>query len=155
MVGGVSPASVQLSPCVPELLLLRLRVRLHRLLALLPAPGQQALNGVQVGDLGRRQLGLLMMSSPAFLGEVAPLVLLWRGGWHLGSAGLGRHGLQRRLLRRHLLRLLRRLVLRRLVRLEMVKCLGNSRVDSMLETRRWLRWLRREILRLAGGVLHS
>jgi len=150
MVGDISPVSIQLRPCVPELLLIRLRVRLHRLLALLPAPGQQALNGVQVGDLGRRQLGLLMMGSPALLGEVASLVLLWRGGWHLGSTGL-----QRRLLRRHLLRLLRRLVLRRLVRLEMVKCLGNSRVDSMLETRRWLRWLRREILLLAGGVLHS
>ena len=90
------------------------------------------------------------MSSPAFLGEVTPLMLLWRGGWRLGSAGL-----QERLLRRHLLRLLRRLVLRRLVRLEMVKCLSNRRVDGVLETRRWLRWLRSEILRLAGGMLHS
>ena len=150
MVGGVSPASVQLSPCVPELLLIRLPVRLHRLLALLPAPGQQALNGVQVGDLGRRQLGLLMVGSPAFLGEVAPLMLLWRGGWRLGSARL-----QRRLLRRHLLRLLQRLVLGRLVRLKVVKCLSHSRVDSVLEARRWLRKLRREVLRLAGSMLHD
>ena len=90
------------------------------------------------------------MGSPAFLGEVTPLLLLWRGSWRLWSAGL-----QRRLLRRHLLRLLQRLVLRRLVRLEMVKCLSHSRVDSVLEARRWLRKLRREILRLAGRVLHS
>ena len=133
---------VQPSPCVPELLLIRLRVHLHRLLALLPASGQQALNGVQVGGLGGRQLGRLVMGSRAFLGEVTPLLLRWRGSWRLWSAGLQR-------------RLLRRLVLRRLVRLKMVKCLSHSRVDSVLEARRWLRKLRREILRLAGRVLHS
>jgi hypothetical protein len=129
MVGGVPPASFT------GLLVVRRRIRLHGLLALLPAPGQQALDGVQVGDLGRRQLGRLVMGSPAFLGEITPLMLLRRGGRRL--------------------RLLRRLVLGRLVRLEMVRCLSNSRVDSVLETRRWLRWLRSEILRLAGGMLHS
>ena len=155
MVGGVPPASVELSPCVTGLLVVRRRIRLHGLLALLPAPGQQALNGVQVGDLGRRQLGLLMMGSPAFLGEVAPLVLLWRGGWHLGSAGLGRHGLRRRLLWRQRLRLLRLLVLGQLVRLKMMERLGHGRINSVLETRRRLRWLRREVLLLAGGMLHD
>jgi len=157
MVGDVSPASVQLSLCIPELLVVHGPVRLHGLLALLPAPGQQALNGVQVAGLGRRQLGRLVMGSPAFLREVAPLMLmlLWRGGWRLGTAGLRHHRLQRRLLRWQLLRLLGRLVLGQLVRLEMVKRLSNSRIDSVLETRRWLRRLRREVLRLAGGMLHD
>ena len=135
MIGGVPPAPVQPSPCVSGRLVVRRYVRLHGLLALLPAPGQQALDGVQVGDLGRRQLGRLVTGSPAFLGEITPLMLLRRGGRRL--------------------RLLRRLVLGRLVRLEMVKSLGNRRVDGVLETRRWLRWLRSEILRLAGGMLHS
>ena len=90
------------------------------------------------------------MGSPAFLGEVTPLLLLWRGSWCLWSAGL-----QRRLLRRRLLRLLPRLMLGRLVRLKMVKSLSHGRVDSVLEARRWLRRLRREVLRLAGRVLHS
>ena len=84
------------------------------------------------------------MGSPAFLREVAPLMLLWRGGWRLGSAGLRlrRRLLRRQLLRRQWLRLLRRLVLVRLIRLEMMECLGHGRVDSVLETRRRLRWLR-------------
>jgi len=155
MVGGVPPAPVQLSPCVSELLVVRRRIRLHRLLALLPAPGQQALDGVQVGDLGRRQLGRLVMRSPAFLGEVTPLMLLRRGGRRLGIAGLRHHGLRRRLLRGQWLRLLRRLMLVRLIRLELMERLGHGRIDSVLETRRRLRWLRGEVLRLDGRVLHS
>ena len=82
------------------------------------------------------------MGSPAFLGEVTPLMLLWRGGRRLGSARLRHHGLRRRLLRRQWLRLLRWLVLMRLIRLEMMECLGHGCVDSVLETRRRLRWLR-------------
>ena len=85
------------------------------------------------------------MGSPAFLGEVTPLLLLWRGSWCLWSAGL----------QRRLLRLLQRLMLGRLVRLEVLKSLSHSRVDRVLEARRWLRRLRREVLRLAGRVLHS
>jgi hypothetical protein len=59
-----------------------------------------------------------VVGSPAFLGEVTPLMLLWR-----------------------------------LVRLEIMDLFLVD--DSVLETRGWLRWLRREILRLAGRVLHS
>ena len=129
MVGGVPPAPVPLSS---KFLVVRRRIRLHGLQALLPAPGQQTLDGVQVGGLGGGQLGRLVMGSPAFLGEVTPLLLLWRGSW-----------------------LLRRLMLGRLVRLEVLKSLSHSRVDSVLEARRWLRRLRREVLRLAGRVLHS
>jgi len=47
------------------------------------------------------------MSDPAFLGEVTPLMLLWR-----------------------------------LVRLELMERLGLGRIDSVLETRRRLRWVR-------------
>ena len=81
--------------------------------------------------MGGRLLGRLVMGSPAFLGEVTPLLLLWRGCW------------------------CRRRLLGRLVRLKVLKSLSHSRVDSVLEARRWLRGLRREVLRLAGRVLHS
>jgi len=95
------------------------------------------------------------MRSPAFLGEVTLLMLLRRGGRRLGIAGLRHRGLRRRLLRRQWLRLLRRPVLVRLIRLELMECLGYGRIDSVLETRRRLRWLRGEVLRLGGRVLHS
>jgi len=85
------------------------------------------------------------MGSPASLREVALLVMLWRDGRRLGSAGLGHHRLRRRLLR---LQLLQRLVLGRLVRLKMMKRLINGRIDGMVEARR--RRLGTEVLRLAG-----